>query len=120
LPAPPAVRRTSEAMRSARTAGPSWAARWRQLRPTVSLLSPRRADDLFKGAAGLFRELAVPFYMAVTQLEHGEWLAGEGRSPEAEPLLAEAREIFERLEAGPWVERAARAAGVEQQTEAVV
>jgi hypothetical protein len=43
-----------------------------------------------------------------------------GRSPEAEPLLAEARQIFERLEAKPWVERAARAAGVERQTEAVI
>jgi class 3 adenylate cyclase/predicted ATPase len=79
-----------------------------------------RIDDLFKGAAALFRELAVPFYMAVTQLEHGEWLVGEGRAAEAEPALAEAREIFERLEAKPWLERAARAAGVGRQTEAVI
>jgi tetratricopeptide (TPR) repeat protein len=79
-----------------------------------------RIDDLFKGAAALFHELAVPFYMAVTQLEHGEWLVGEERAAEAEPLLAEAREIFERLEAKPWLERAARAAGVGQQTEAVI
>jgi class 3 adenylate cyclase/predicted ATPase len=77
-------------------------------------------DDLFKGAAGLFRELAVPFYMAVTQLEHGEWLVGEDRAAEAEPLLAEAREIFERLEATPWVERAARAASVGHEAEAVI
>jgi len=44
----------------------------------------------------------------VTQLEHGEWLAGQGRRDEAEPLLAEARETFERLEAAPWLERAAQ------------
>ena len=62
------------------------------------------AERHFKGASGLFRELAVPFYLAVTQLEHAEWLvAGAGR--EADPLLAEAREIFERLGAVPWLER---------------
>ena len=48
----------------------------------------------------------MPFYLAVTQLEHAEWLAAQGASDEAEPLLAEAREIFERLEAAPWLERA--------------
>jgi hypothetical protein len=31
---------------------------------------------------------------------------GTGREDEAEPLLAEAREIFERLGARPWLERA--------------
>src|SRR5205823_9052737 len=66
---------------------------------------PAEAERLFKGATGLFRELAVPFYQAVTELESSEWLAAEGRSEEAEPLLAEAREIFERLEAKPWLER---------------
>jgi len=78
-----------------------------------------RVDDLFKGATGLFRELATPFYLAVTQLEHGEWLATQGRAEEAEPLHAEAREAFERLEARPWLERAARAAGVGREAEAV-
>ncbi len=77
------------------------------------------AERRFKGAAGLFREMAVPFYMAVTQVEHGEWLVGQGRAEEAETLLVEAREIFERLEARPWLERAARATGVRQQAEAV-
>jgi tetratricopeptide (TPR) repeat protein len=73
-------------------------------------VSARKADTeeaerLFKRAAGRFRELSVPFYLAVTLLEHGEWLAGESRGDEAEPLLAEAREILERLEAAPWLER---------------
>jgi tetratricopeptide (TPR) repeat protein len=63
------------------------------------------AERLFKGAAGLFQELAVPFHLAVTRLEHAEWLAAHGRAEEAQPLLAEAREIFERLEAKPWLER---------------
>ena len=74
------------------------------------------AERLFKGAAGLFRELAVPFYLAVSELEHAEWLAEQGRAEEAEPLLAEAREIFERLGATPWLERADRS-GVRRPTE---
>jgi hypothetical protein len=68
-------------------------------------------DDLLKGAVGLFRELLIPFYMALTELEQGEWLVEQGRATEAEPLLAEARETFERLGATPWLERAAEASG---------
>ena len=46
------------------------------------------------------------FWLAVTLLEHGEWLVGgQGRAGDAEPLLAEAHEIFDRLEARPWLER---------------
>ena len=52
-----------------------------------------------------FREVQMPFWLAVTLLEYGEWLAGDRRRDEAEPLLAEAREIFERLRAAPWLER---------------
>jgi ATP/maltotriose-dependent transcriptional regulator MalT len=66
---------------------------------------PEEAERLFKRAAGRFRELSVPFYLAVTELEHGEWLAAQGRTADAEPLLAEVREIFERLEAAPWLQR---------------
>jgi tetratricopeptide (TPR) repeat protein len=66
---------------------------------------PEEADRLFKRAAGLFHELAVPFHLAVTRLEHGEWLAAEGRAEQSEPLLAEARELFERLDAKRWLDR---------------
>jgi tetratricopeptide (TPR) repeat protein len=59
----------------------------------------------FKSAAGMFRELGMPFWMAVTLLEHGEWLTQQGRADEAQPLLEEARNIFEQLEARPWLER---------------
>ena len=52
----------------------------------------------FKNATALFRELSIPFWLAVTLLEHSE-LTGD------ESLLAEAREIFERLGAVPWLER---------------
>jgi hypothetical protein len=61
-------------------------------------------------AAATFREFGMPFWLAVTLTEYGEWLIGEGRSGEAEPMLAEARETFERLEATPWLDRAEAAA----------
>ena len=59
----------------------------------------------FKTAEAVFREHGLTFYLAATELEHGEWLVGQGRSQEADPLLAEAREIFERLESTPWLAR---------------
>ncbi len=43
--------------------------------------------------------------MAVTLLEHGEWLASKGELEQAEPLLAEARGMFDGLGAAPWRER---------------
>jgi class 3 adenylate cyclase/tetratricopeptide (TPR) repeat protein len=62
----------------------------------------------FKTAAGGFREYNFPFWLAVTELEHGEWLVRHDRAADAEPLLAEARAIFEQLGARPWLERAAQ------------
>ncbi|HET7743704.1 MAG TPA: AAA family ATPase, partial [Gaiellaceae bacterium] len=52
----------------------------------------------YVAAAEAFRNLEVPFWLAVTLLEHGE-LTGDEES------LAEAREIFEGLGATPWLER---------------
>ena len=63
----------------------------------------------FKTAGALFREHGLVFYLAVTQVDHAEWLAGQGRAAEADVLLAEAGETFERLEATPWIERVALA-----------
>jgi tetratricopeptide (TPR) repeat protein len=59
----------------------------------------------FKAAAGILSELGVPFWRAVTLLEHAEWLAKEEDAQRAEPLLTEARAIFQRLGAQPWLER---------------
>ena len=56
-------------------------------------------------AAALFREIGMPFYLAVVQLEHAELLASSDREEECRPLLAEARETFEQLRAAPWLER---------------
>jgi len=77
----------------------------------VALGGRGEIEQRFRSAAGLFREFGFVFYLAVTQLEHGEWLAAEGRDAEAQPLLAEARETFELLKATPWLDRL-RAAGV--------
>jgi hypothetical protein len=47
--------------------------------------------------------------MAVALLEHAEWMAAaDGHAREADAGLAEARAVFERLLAAPWLERAAR------------
>jgi tetratricopeptide (TPR) repeat protein len=64
------------------------------------------ATSGYAAAVTRLRELELPFWLAVTLLEHGELLGEQGRADEAEPLLAEAREIFERLGATPWAERA--------------
>jgi hypothetical protein len=52
----------------------------------------------YEAAAERFRELSMPFWLAVTLLEQGE-----------EAGLAEAREIFARLQATPWLARVAAA-----------
>jgi hypothetical protein len=63
------------------------------------------APRLGRAAAGMFRELGMPFPLGATLLERGEWLVGQGRASEAGPLLTEARDIFDRLKAPPWLER---------------
>jgi hypothetical protein len=67
-----------------------------------------QVEQKFKDASGLFRELGFRFWLAVTLLEYGEWLTGQDRVDEATPLLDEAREIFERLKARPWLDRLAK------------
>jgi class 3 adenylate cyclase/tetratricopeptide (TPR) repeat protein len=86
---------------------PSWSAH--ALR-AEALLATRAgasedAERKFKQAAALLREIETRFWLACVLLEHGEWLTESGRAGEAEPLLMEAREIFERLGAAPWLER---------------
>jgi hypothetical protein len=63
------------------------------------------AGQRFSGAAAIFRSMKSPFPLGLVQLEHGEWLMSLGRADEAEPVLGEAREIFERLKARPYLER---------------
>jgi hypothetical protein len=56
----------------------------------------------YRAAEALFRELELPFWLAVTLLEHGE-------ATGSAPLLAEARELFAKLDASAWLERVAAA-----------
>jgi tetratricopeptide (TPR) repeat protein len=63
------------------------------------------ADRHFTVAAAQFRALELPFYLAVVQLEYGEWLTARGQPDDAQPLLADARDTFERLQAQPWLDR---------------
>jgi hypothetical protein len=57
-------------------------------------------------AERLFEESEMPFYVAVTRLERAEGMLAQGRSDEAGPVLAAARETFDELRARPWLERA--------------
>ena len=68
----------------------------------------------YEAAAEQFRQLAIPFWLAVTLLEHAEWLDGQGQRSQAEPLLTEASKIFEQLQAKPWLERVTAAAQMQQ------
>ena len=68
----------------------------------VPVEAERRRSRLSRPHRRVFRELEVPFWLAVTLLEHGEATASA-------PLLAEARELFAKLDATPWLERLERA-----------
>jgi hypothetical protein len=69
------------------------------------------AERLFKRATGLFRELAMPFYLATSSLEYAEWLISHGRNDDAKTFASEAHEVFEMLGARRWLDRAANASG---------
>jgi len=63
------------------------------------------AANAYARAAAIFREFAMSFWLAVTQTEHSEWLAVQGKMDEANPLLSEAHATFQGLDAKPWLER---------------
>ena len=65
----------------------------------------RKADERLMAATRELREIEAPFILAQVLLDHAELLRGAGRGEEAAPLLAEAKAIFERLGASPWLER---------------
>jgi class 3 adenylate cyclase/tetratricopeptide (TPR) repeat protein len=64
-----------------------------------------RVEPSFIAAATAFRTLAMPFPLAVVNLEHAEFLAARGRAADAQALFAEARTTFDRLAARPWLDR---------------
>jgi class 3 adenylate cyclase/tetratricopeptide (TPR) repeat protein len=70
--------------------------------------APDRAEAELATAIGLFREIDAPFPLAVALLERAEALETAGRREDTEELLQEARAIFDRLKARPWLDRVAR------------
>ena len=68
----------------------------------------------FRKAVEGFRGISTPFWVAVTLLEHGEWLAAQGREQDAKPVLDEAAGIFTTLGARPWLERLERVLHVDR------
>ncbi len=73
----------------------------------------RTADEHLDAAARELREIDAPFVLAQVLLEHAEQRHAETRDEDAAPLLAEATEIFTRLRATPYLQRAqAIAAGI--------
>ncbi|MFE3902001.1 ATP-binding protein [Streptomyces sp. NPDC059153] len=84
-------------------------------RATALLSRPDDAEPHFLSALADPAGARWPFERALTQLDFAEWLRRRRRSAEARPLLATALEVFEQLDARPWIERATaelRAAGV--------
>ena len=73
-------------------------------------LAAMRADDEppFEAAVAALREIEEPYWIATALLEHAEWLVTHDRASVAAPMVAEAREIFERLRVPPKLARIER------------
>jgi class 3 adenylate cyclase/tetratricopeptide (TPR) repeat protein len=66
---------------------------------------PAGVGPAFSEAQRICREVNLPFWLAIGLLEHAAWLADEGRGEEGRALAPEARDIFEGLQAKPWLDR---------------
>jgi len=71
---------------------------------------PGSVESAFNEAEETFAKIGMPFWFAVTQLEHAEWLLANGQQPDTKPMLAEAVQVFERLHARPWLDRVRQSA----------
>jgi hypothetical protein len=68
-----------------------------------------RDDEVVRhanGAIDAFQQRQIPFWLAVSRLELGEWMAQESNTEARDKLVAEARQTFMELGAVPWIERA--------------
>ncbi|MET8682016.1 AAA family ATPase [Streptomyces sp. NPDC004647] len=63
-------------------------------------------EEHFTQAIRLHQQSGRPFERARTELLYGEWLRRDRRRSDARMPLRSALEIFERLHAAPWAERA--------------
>ncbi|MEV4077337.1 helix-turn-helix transcriptional regulator [Nonomuraea fuscirosea] len=104
--------------RSARALAEGGSARLHALveRSRALLAAPERAERAFLAALAEPALEQRPFEHAQTRLEYAEWLRRRRRIAEARPHLAAAHDVFARLDARPWAERARaelRAAGTD-------
>ncbi len=65
----------------------------------------RGADQNLAAAVGELRAIEAPFHLGQVLIDHAAVRRALGNDEEAAALLAEARTIFERLGATPWIER---------------
>ncbi|WNV86896.1 LuxR C-terminal-related transcriptional regulator [Umezawaea sp. Da 62-37] len=83
-----------------------------------ALLEPDDAEAHFQEALGDPLGEQWPFERAQVLLDYGEWLRRRRRITEARPKLTVANEVFRRLGARPWLDRAQgelRAAGIDSE-----
>jgi predicted ATPase/class 3 adenylate cyclase len=66
----------------------------------------KTADEHLEAATRELREIDAPFVLAQVLLEHAELLHAQGRDEAGAPRLSEATEIFTRLRATPYLDRA--------------
>ncbi|SDM47422.1 helix-turn-helix transcriptional regulator [Allokutzneria albata] len=85
-------------------------------RARALLAEPEEAESHFEAALADPAGEQWPFERAQILLDYAEWLRRRRRITEARPKLNAAMEIFQRLGARPWIDRAQgelRAAGIE-------
>ena len=63
------------------------------------------AAEAFSGALAAARSLGERWLLAEVLADYGRFLVSAGRFDDAEPLLDEAQELFERMGATRWLER---------------
>jgi hypothetical protein len=85
----------------------------------AAVLASRRDEHAtalqgFDGAVAALREIGHPFELAWALLEQGTALVRAGRREDATRPFDEARDIYMRLRADPWIERVDRAAELEE------
>ncbi|WP_329565493.1 ATP-binding protein [Kitasatospora sp. NBC_01266] len=90
---------------SQRIGEPHWT-RALVLRCQALLGPPELAESGYLAALELHAAADRPFELARTNLLFGEWLRRDRRKSEARSRLRAALEVFERLGAAPWAERA--------------
>ncbi|WP_086828550.1 LuxR family transcriptional regulator [Allokutzneria sp. NRRL B-24872] len=89
-------------------------------RARALLAGPEDAEGFFEAALADPAGEQWPFERAQILLDYAEWLRRRRRITEARPKLSAAMEVFQRLGARPWIERAQgelRAAGIEGNAE---